>query len=73
MIKHTLKKQDAKTEFILFRSPLLRTDLSSELISVCDSHILSLSKACDLGVIFDECLSLDADISAICKSTHFHL
>ena len=29
MIKHKLKINDAKTEFIIFRSPLLRTDLSS--------------------------------------------
>ena len=73
MIKHKLKINDAKTEFIIIRSPLLRTDLSSVSISVSDSQILSSSKARDLGVIFDECLSLDAHISAICKSTHFHL
>ena len=73
MIKHKLKINDAKTEFIIFRSPLLRTDLSSVSISVGDSQILSSSKDRDLGVVFDECLSLDAHISAICKSTHFHL
>ena len=73
MIKHKLKINDAKTEFIIFRSPLLRTDLSCVSISVGDSQILSSSKDRDLGVIFDECLSLDAHISAICKSTHFYL
>ena len=26
-----------------------------------------------LGVIIDNCLSLDAHISNICRSTHFHL
>ena len=73
MIKQKLKINDAKTEFIIFRSPLLRTDLSSVSISVGDSQILSSSKARDVGVVCDECLSLDAHISAICKSTHFHL
>ena len=68
MIKHKLKINDAKTEFIIFRSPLLRTDLSSVSISVGDSQILSSSKARDLGVVFNECLSLDAHISAICIS-----
>ena len=72
MIKQKLKINDAKSEFIIFRSPLLRTDLSSVSINV-DCQVLSSSKARDLGVVFDECLSLSAHISAICRSTHFHL
>ena len=27
----------------------------------------------DLGVVFDECLTLDAHISNICRRAHFHL
>ena len=73
MIKQKLKINDAKTEFIIFRSPLLRTGLSSVSINIGDSKILSSSKARDLCVVFDECLSLDAHISAICRSTHFYL
>ena len=73
MIKQNLKINDAKTEYIIFRSPLLRTDLSSVSINVGNSQTLSSSKARDLGVVFDDCLSLDAHISAICRSTHFHL
>ena len=73
MIKHKLKINDAKTEFIILRSPLLRTDLSRVSISVSDSQKLPSSKERDLRVVFDECLSLDAHISAICKSTHSHL
>ena len=38
MIKHKLKINDAKTECIVFRSPLLRTDLSSVSINVGDSQ-----------------------------------
>ena len=73
MIKHKLKISDAKSEFIIFRSLLLRTDLSRVSISVGDSQILPSSKARDLGVVFDEYLTLDAHISAICKSTYFRL
>ena len=51
MIKKKLKINDAKTEFIIFRSPLLRTDISSVSINVGDSQILSSSKARDLGVV----------------------
>ena len=42
-------------------------------IHVGDSQILSSSKARDLGVVFNESLSLNVHISAICRSTHFHL
>ena len=70
MIKHKLKINDAKTEFIIFRSPLLRTDLSSVSISVSDSQILSSSKSLDLGVVFDECLSLDANIIVLFVNQH---
>ena len=73
MIKNKLKINDSKTEFIIFRSPLLKTDLSGVSINVGDSQISSSPKVRDLGVIFDSCLSLDAHISNICRSTHFHL
>ena len=73
MIKHKLKINEAKTEFIIFQPLLLRTDISSVSISVGDSQILSSSKSRDLRVVFGERLSLDAHISAICKPTHFHL
>ena len=72
IIKQKLKINDSKTEFKNFPIPLLRTDLSSVSINVGDSQILLSSKARDLGVVFDECLSLNAHVSAICKSTHFH-
>ena len=50
MIKNNLKINDSKTEVILFRSPLLNTDLSGVSLSVGDSQMSSLSKVCDLGV-----------------------
>ena len=57
IIKNKLKLNDSKTECIIFRSPLLKTDLSDVSISVGDSQISSSFKVCDLGVIFDDCLS----------------
>ena len=52
MNKQKIKINDAKTEFLIFRSPLLRTALSSMSINVGDSQILSSSKARDLCVVF---------------------
>ena len=42
-------------------------------VSVGDSNILPSPKVRDLGVIFYECLTLDAHISNICRRAHFHL
>ena len=73
MIKNKLKINNSKTEFIIFRSPLLKTDLSRVSINVRDSQLSSSSKIRDLGVIFDNCLPLDPYINTICRCTHFHL
>ena len=68
MIKNKLKINDSKTEFIVFRSPQAKHDLSGLSVSVGERS----SKVRDLGVIFDQFLNFD-DISGVCRSTHFHL
>ena len=73
MIKNKLKIIDSKTEFIVFRSPQAKQDLSSLSVYVGDSIIQQSSKVRDLGVIFDQFLSFDDYISSVCRSTHFHL
>ena len=59
MIKNKLKIKDPKTEFIVFRSPQAKQDLSSVSVSVGDSAIAQSSKVRDLGVIFDQFLNFD--------------
>ena len=73
MIKNKLKINDSKTEFIIFRSLQCKASISGVSISVVDRNILASPKLRDLGVIFDECLTLDAHISNICKRAHFYL
>ena len=68
-----LKINDSKTEFIVFRSPQAKQDLSGLSVSVGDSVIAQSSKVRDLGVIFDQFLNFDDYISGVCRSTHFHL
>ena len=55
MVKNRLKINDAKTEFIIFRSPQEKQDISGVSVCVGDSQILQASKVRDLGVIFDKC------------------
>ena len=57
MIKNKLKINDSKTEFIIFRSPLLKQNLSDLSISVGDSQVFPSSKVRDLGVVFDQYLT----------------
>ena len=73
MIKNKLKINDSKTEFIVFRSPQSKQDLSGLSVSVGDSVIAQSSKVRDLCVIFDQFLNIDDYISGVCRSAHFHL
>ena len=73
MIKNKLKINDSKTEFIVFRSPQAKQDLSGLSVSVGVVQLLNHRKVRDLGVIFDQFLNFDGYISSVCKSTHFHL
>ena len=73
MIKNKLKINDSKTGFIIFRSPLLKQNLSDLSVRVGDMQVSPSSKVRDLGVDFDQYLTFHDHISGICKSTHFHL
>ena len=73
MILNKLKINDAKTEFIVFRSPMLKHDLSDMSVNVGGNVIMPSEKVCDLGVILDQTLSFDDHISAICQSAHFYI
>ena len=69
-ITNKLKVNDSKT---VFRSPQLKCDLSDLSVNVGESMITQSSKVRDLGVIFDQFLYFDDHITAICRSTHFHI
>ena len=73
MIKNILKFNDSKTEFIVFRSPQAKQDLSGLSVNVGDSVIAQSSKVRDLGLIVDQFLDFDDYISGVCRSTHFQL
>ena len=70
MILNKLKINDAKIEFIVFRSPMLKQDLSDLSVYVGGKPS---EKVRDLGVILDQTLSFDDHISTICQSSHFHI
>ena len=51
MIKNKIKINDSKTEFIIFRSPRLKQNLSDLSVSVGDMQVSPSSKVRDLGVV----------------------
>ena len=58
MITNKLKINDSKTEFIVFKSPQLRCDLSGLSVNVGESQITQSLKVKDLGVTFDHIILL---------------
>ena len=73
MINNKLKINYSKTEFIDFRSPQAKQDLSGLSVIVGASIIQQFSNVMYVGIIFDQFLSFDAYISSVCRSTHYHL
>ena len=58
VVTNELKINGSKTEFIVFRSPHLKCDLSGLPVNVGESMISQSSKERDLGIIFDQFLNL---------------
>ena len=73
IITNKIKVNDSRNEFIVFRSPQLKCDLSDLSVNVDESMISQSSNVRDLEVIFDQFLNFDDHITAICRSTHFHI
>ena len=55
----------------MFRSPQLKCDISGLSVNVGESQITQSLNV--RGVTFDQFLNLDDHITAICRSTHFHI
>ena len=65
MIKNKLKINYSKSEFIIFRSPPLKQNLSVLSVRVGDMQISPSSKVRDLGVVFDQYLTFHDHIIII--------
>ena len=67
-----LKLNRDKTELLVISSKY-RPRPSLDNILVCDHRVKRSDKARNIGVVFDETLSLDKHVSSVCKSALFHL
>ena len=72
MIGEKLKINNDKTEFLIITSP--KAGFSANLQLKIGQEIVLPSTSCkSLGVMFDDHMQMDAHISHICRTIHFHL
>ena len=74
MIENKLKINDDKTEFLIIASPHSHKKLTdNHSLTVGNSSIGPSSSAKNLGVIFDNNMNMEKQVSNICKSANFQL
>ena len=72
IILNKLKLNKDKTELLVISSlHCARPPLSH--IHVCDERVLASPRARNIGVLFDESLSMVPQVTAMCKSAFYHL
>ena len=73
MIKHKLKINDSKIEFMVLTSSFLKQHFTDLQIKVGNSQIKPSTTARNLAVTFDSHLNLESHINSVCRSAYFHL
>jgi hypothetical protein len=74
MDAHFLKLNQDKTEILVIRRPSLRcspTVVPS--LNICGYDVTPHHAVRDLGIMFDGCLSLEAQVRSVCKSAYYNI
>ena len=71
MRANLLKLSDGKTE-VLFITRKGTTPITTP-VTIGDSSVQPVKKVRNLGVLFDDCMKMEPQISAMCSAGHFHL
>ena len=71
MSENKLKLNDEKTEVITFSSKYKPCE--SVTLEIGDVSVPSAQVVRDLGVLFDQHLTMEKQVNQVCKSAHFHL
>ena len=72
MVANKLKRNCDKSELIIFSSPYKeRPDLTS--LTIREEVINTSCKVRNIGVVFDESLSMAPQVAQLCKSSFYHL
>ena len=73
MSNNMLKLNDDKTEVLYISSSYFHKQIKSQIFCVDGTLIKPANSARNIGIIFDECLTLQKHITSVCKSCPFHL
>jgi len=73
MRQNKLKLNDDKTELLIIGTPKQLQKVSFTSVNVGLTAVHKASKARNLGILFDENLSLSSQVSSICKRSYLHL
>ncbi|XP_068729056.1 uncharacterized protein [Montipora capricornis] len=72
MLANGLKLNHDKTELMCIHSRFLSRPPLEEIV-VFGETIVPCTSAVNLGIVFDECMTGELQVSKICKSSYFHL
>ena len=72
MLCNRLKLNQDKTEVLVFSSPY-RPRPSLDNLMIVDEIVVCSPMARNIGVVFDNSLSMVSHVNAVCKSAFFHL
>ena len=73
MAANTLKLNDTKTDVIVLASPHYTESTRAITVTVGNASIASSQHIRNLGVIFDQTMSMQNHVSSVCQSAFFHL
>jgi len=73
MTRSKLKLNGEKTEIVVIASPYFQNLIDSSVFKIDDTAVVPVVAARNIGIIFDNTMSMSNQISSICKSVHFHL
>ena len=73
MTQNRLKLNDDKTEFLFIASKYFKQRFDISEITIGNSVVSAVSQARNIGVIFDDVMTMSNHISSICKTANYHL
>ena len=73
MLSNKLNLNNSKTEVLVIGAPHRPHQQFDLSLLVGDEHVVRTSSARNLGTIFDDNMTLESHVAAICKSAFFHI
>lgn len=73
MVKHKLKLNDDKSEFIRLSSPHNNKEINGIKIKIGEETLIASNSVRNLGVLMDCVFDMEAHITSVCQACYFHL